>query len=69
MTVSRGKSVRTDLGKELDGGGPIIERRARDQDDEQQPNRVNQHMAFAPVDFLASSYPRSAPPTSVVLTD
>src|SRR6266850_562930 len=43
-----------DLGEEFDGGGPIIQRRTRDQDDEQQSDRVNQHMAFAPANFLAS---------------
>jgi len=33
--------VRADLGEQFDGGDPVIERRARDQDDEQQPNRVD----------------------------
>ena len=32
----------TDLGEEFDRGGPIIQRGARDQDDEEQPNRVDQ---------------------------
>ena len=43
-----------DLGEEFDGGGPIIQRCTRDQDHEQQPNGINQHMAFAPANFLAS---------------
>ena len=49
--------VGADLGEEFDGGGPIIERGARDQDDEQQPDRVNQHRAFAPANSLAPIIP------------
>ena len=49
--------VHADLGEELYGGGPLIERGARAQDDEQQPNRVHPHMAFAPVDFFAAVIP------------
>jgi hypothetical protein len=46
--------VRADLGEEFDSGGSIIERGAGDQDHEQQPNRINQYMAFTPANFLAS---------------
>jgi len=45
--------VRADLGKEVDGSDSILQRRARDQHDEQQANGVEQHMAFAPFNFLA----------------
>jgi len=46
--------VRTDLGEQFYGGGPILQPCTRDQDDEQQPDRVNPHMAFTPANFLAS---------------
>ena len=49
--------VGAELGAEFDGGGPIIKRGARNQDHEQQPDRVDQHVAFAPVDFLAPIIP------------
>jgi len=47
--------VRTDLGEQLDGGGPIIERGTCDQDHKQQPDRVNQHMALAPVKAVSKN--------------
>jgi len=46
-----------EVGEEFDGGGPLIKRGARNQDHEQQPDRVNQHMAFAPANFLAAILP------------
>ena len=46
--------LRTDLGQEFDGRRPIIEPCTGDQDDEQQPNRIDQHVPFAAFDFLAS---------------
>jgi hypothetical protein len=46
-----------DLGEPFDGSSPILQRSTCDQDDEQQPNRIDQHMAFAPVNFLAPILP------------
>src|SRR4030095_8565040 len=56
------KLVHPDLREQLDGCYPIIECGARNQHDEDQPDRIHEHMTFAPFDLLAAVIPALLPP-------
>src|SRR5262249_12942595 len=58
-----------DVAEQERGRHPIIKTRTGNEDSQHQTQRTDHQMPLTPFDFLAPSYPRAGPPTSVVLTD